>query len=95
MDKSEAAQAIADVGTKIQYTGSGMAVGLAFLNTNAAALGVLIGLVGLLVNIFFKFRREAIDRKERQDLIDNLSVHRKGDIPDALEKLSHEQHDED
>jgi hypothetical protein len=45
---------LATVGTWLQYAGAGAAVVLSFLNANAAAFGVIIGLCGLLMNYHFK-----------------------------------------
>jgi hypothetical protein len=54
------AERVSSVATGTQYAGSGLAIFLSFVNANAAALGLLIALIGVGVNIYFKKRLERI-----------------------------------
>ncbi len=52
--KLETAQQVADVATKVQYGGAGFASLMSFLNQNAAALGLLVAILGFAVNWYYK-----------------------------------------
>jgi uncharacterized metal-binding protein len=54
--QQEQLQTIAEIGSKMQYTGSGVAIVFGWMNEYAAALGVVIGVMGLLINWYYKSR---------------------------------------
>ena len=82
----QVAHEVSKAGSALTYGGVAMATWLHFINDNAAAIGLLIAIIGLVINIIFKHRTEKI-------IIANLlhtrkqSYRRSGDIPEALEAL--------
>jgi len=80
MEQQELATTLSEVGSKITYGGSFLSVTLGFLNTNAAAIGILIALAGLLMNYHFK--------RKAYNLLDSRTKNRrKGDRTKALKHL--------
>jgi hypothetical protein len=66
-------QTIADAGSKLQYTGSGIAIFFGWLNDYAAGIGVVIGVMGLLINWYYKSRATRLleidsDSRKRREL---------------------------
>jgi O-antigen/teichoic acid export membrane protein len=56
MQHHDTAQTVADIASRAQYTGSLLAGVGAFLNEYAAAIGVLIAVVGFLVNWCYRHK---------------------------------------
>jgi len=83
MDKSEAAGIIADGASKVQYTGSGAAIlfGLT-LGDWGVVFGIIIGSIGLLVNIYFKRKQFNLNKKFMESRLDGR---RRGDVTEELE----------
>ncbi|CUI55196.1 holin [Achromobacter xylosoxidans] len=58
---------IAAAGSKVTMAGSGTAIGSWFLSSEFGVLsGVFIGLAGLAVNAYFKYRQDARLRREHE-----------------------------
>jgi len=76
---------VGNVASKVQFTGAGTAIfcGLS-VNDWGVIFGILIGVAGLLVNLFFKWR----DDQRKQKLADHFATHRHDDIPEALKAFS-------
>jgi hypothetical protein len=75
-------QVIADVSSKVTYTGGGTAFlfGFAF-NEVIAALGLIVAILGYFTSAYFK--------REQNKILKNLTAqHREGDIPKALEIIN-------
>jgi hypothetical protein len=64
MQHSETAQTIAEVATKVQYSGSVAATVFYFINQYAAAIGVLIAVLGFGVNWYYKAKAHRLLEKE-------------------------------
>jgi uncharacterized membrane protein len=56
MQHHETAQTIAEIATKAQYGGSFAATVFWFINQYAAAIGVLIAVLGFVVNWYYKHK---------------------------------------
>lgn len=52
----EKLNAVADVASKVTYTGAGMGALLAFINANAGGLSLLVAVIGLLINLYYKHK---------------------------------------
>lgn len=49
------------------YACSGAACALAFVNQNAAAFGVALGILTFAANVFFQWRRDSRERRQQWD----------------------------
>lgn len=65
--------AMSQAGSVTTYAGAGTSVGGWLLSSEAGVLfGILIGVVGLAVNIFFKFREDRRLEAEHQERLKDL-----------------------
>lgn len=64
MQHSETAQKIAEAATTAQYGGSAVATVFYFINQYAAAIGVLIAVLGFCVNWYYKAKAHRLLEKE-------------------------------
>jgi tetrahydromethanopterin S-methyltransferase subunit G len=74
---------LSETASKIQYTGAGSTIlfGLT-LNDWGILVGIVIGTIGLLVNIYFKRKQYRLT----EAYLHSKLKHRPSDIPDGLEK---------
>ncbi len=80
--KQEIAEALGNGASKVQYTGAGAAIAFGLTANEVAALGgLVIAIIGYVTNLYYK-------RKNSKLLEDIATHHRKGDIPEGLEKLN-------
>jgi uncharacterized membrane protein len=56
MQHHETAQTVAEIATKAQYGGSAAATVFYFINQYAAAIGVVIAVLGFVVNWYYKHK---------------------------------------
>jgi len=61
--KHEAAQTITEVATRAQYGGSAIATIFSFINQYAAAIGVVIAILGFCVNWYYKHKQDKREEK--------------------------------
>lgn len=74
MEQQETVEAaIAAVGSKVTYAGSGGSV-LAWMTSNEGGvmIGVLVAVVGLVVNVFFKWREDRRQQEEHNERMRQL-----------------------
>lgn len=71
-------QAIADIGSKMTYSGSGIAVLLGWLNQYAGAFGLVIAFIGVCINGYY--RRKAYKLLEGK--VNNKIIPTKSDLDD-------------
>lgn len=64
MQHHETAQTVAEIATKAQYGGSAAATVFYFINQYAAAIGVLIAVLGFCVNWYYKAKAHRLLEKE-------------------------------
>lgn len=81
---NENIQTISEVASKTQYGGAGASL-LAGLTLNdwGIVAGIVIGSIGLLVNIYFKHKQFKLNQAY---IISQQSKHRAEDVPTGLEK---------
>jgi hypothetical protein len=83
--RQEVARDLAEVGSKVQYSGSGagLIIGGLQLSEWAAVAAIVIGALGLLVNTYFKHKQTKLLAQVAKASGDK----RRGDIPEGLEKF--------
>ena len=83
----QVAHEVSKAGSAMTYGGVAAATWLHFINDNAAAIGLLIAIIGLGINIIFKHRTEKIITESLKHKTRKGAYRRNGDIPPALETL--------
>jgi cytochrome c biogenesis factor len=68
--------AISAVGSKVTYAGSAGSV-LSWMTSNegGVAIGVLVAVIGLAVNVFFKWREDRRQQEEHEERMLQLKEH--------------------
>lgn len=67
MDSPHIDVSIAAIGSKATYAGAGTTVASWFLSSQFGVLaGIVLGVVGLLVNVYFKRRQDERDQAEHE-----------------------------
>jgi MFS superfamily sulfate permease-like transporter len=70
----------ATLGTKAAYTGATTTIGSWMLSSEFGVLaGLLIGVLGLLTNLYFQHRRDRREEREHQRRMDRMAS-QKGDL---------------
>jgi uncharacterized membrane protein len=64
MQHHDTAQTIAEIASKAQYGGSAAATVFYFINQYAAAIGVVIAVLGFVVNWYYKHKAHKLLEKE-------------------------------
>ena len=60
----DVANHIANVAGRVTYSGAGITLVLGFLNANAAAIGIFIGIAGLIVQWYYRRKEFRLKEKE-------------------------------